>query len=146
MIIEADQFLDNARVAVVGATDNKRKFGYTIYRTLKAKGIPVVPVNPGADTVDSDRAFARLSDTGGDITAAIIVVRPDKAVDVVRDAIAGRVRRLWFQRGADFSEAERIASEAGLQTVSGKCILMYAKPVNGIHAVHRFLARLFGSV
>jgi len=146
MNIEADQFLDNARVAVVGATDNKRKFGYTIYRTLKAKGIPVVPVNPNADTVDSDQAFARLSDTGGDITAAIIVVRPDKAVDVVRDAIAGRVRRLWFQRGADFAEAERIAGEAGLQTVSGKCILMYAKPVNGIHAVHRLLARLFGSV
>ncbi len=146
MTIDRDHFLDNARIAVVGATDNKRKFGYTIYRTLKAKGFEVVPVNPNTDTVDSDRAFHRLTDIETDIQAAIIVVKPEHALEVVDDAKAKGIKRLWFQRGADFSEPEQRARQAGIDTVSGKCILMYAKPVDGIHAAHRFLARLFGSL
>ncbi|MBD3333440.1 CoA-binding protein [candidate division GN15 bacterium] len=141
-----DQFLDNARVAVVGASNNKRKFGYTIYRTLKAKDFPVVPVNPNTTTIDSDTAYPRLTDIPHDIQAAIIVVQPDKAIQAVHDAKAKGITRLWFQQGADFSEAEQLARESGIDTASGKCILMYAKPVNGIHAVHRFLVRLFGQV
>lgn len=141
-----DQFLDNARIAVVGASNNKRKFGYTIYRTLKAKDFPVVPVNPNTTTIDSDPAYQRLTDIPHDIQAAIIVLQPDKAIQAVHDAKTKGITRLWFQQGADFSEAEQLARESGIDTVSGKCILMYAKPVNGIHAVHRFLARLFGQV
>ena len=49
-------------VAVVGATDNPRKYGNRIYLDLKGKGFRVFPVNPSRDTVDGDPAYAKLSD------------------------------------------------------------------------------------
>jgi len=78
------------------------------------------------------------------VKAAVVAVSPDAAETVVEDAAAAGITHLWFQRGKDFSDAENKARAEGITTVSGKCILMYAQPVGGIHAAHRFLARIFG--
>ena len=34
--------------------------------------------------------------------------------------------------------------QAGMETVRGRCLLMYAEPVGGIHSLHRWLSRTFG--
>jgi len=38
------------------------------------------------------------------------------------------------------------AEKAGIKLVYNKCIMMFASPVKGVHAFHRFLARIFGKV
>jgi len=144
MIIHPDEFLSGGAIAVVGVS--QRKFGGTIYRELKKRGFQVRPVHPRMDSFDGDPCAARLNDLADTIDAAVIAVSPASAVEVVDDAARSGIRKLWFQQGADFSEAIAKAEAAGIQYVSRRCVLMYARPVTGIHALHRFLARLFGRI
>lgn len=145
MTVDPDRFL-SGRIAVVGASPKNGRFGGYIYRILKQKGYSVVPVNPHAATIDHDHCYAALDRIPGQIDLAIVAVRPENAASVVNDAIAAEVPRIWFQQGADFSEIEQQAKLAGIETISGKCVIMHARPVTGLHAVHRFVSRLFGRV
>lgn len=136
------EFFEARSLAVVGVSD--RDFGGIIYRTLKDRGFQVFAVHPARTTFAEDPCFPTLRDVPGNVKLAVIAVAPLTAEQVTRDAIAAGYTHLWYQQGRDCSSAVRIAEEAGLRTVSGKCILLYAGEVSGIHRFHRFLAKLFG--
>ncbi len=133
---------NQTQVAVVGVSD--RKFGGAIYKTLKKRGYAVYAVHPIRESFDGDRCYRDLTAVPDEVTVAVVAVSPESAEQVVEDARSAGITHLWFQQGRDFSDAVTKAGAKGLHTVSGKCILMYAQPVTGIHAFHRFLAKLFG--
>lgn len=135
-------FLNSKEIAVVGVS--KAKMGGAIYRTLKKSGLKVYPVHHTLSEFENDKCYSKLAELPSTVDAAVVAVSPANAKKLVEDAQGTSVKKMWFQRGADFSEVETRANQAGLKTVSGKCILMYAEPVTGIHAFHRFLAKLFG--
>jgi len=137
-----EPFARPGKIAVVGVSD--KKFGGAIYKTLKQRGYAVFPVHPERTSFDNDTCYKSLGDLPGDVKAAVIAVSPNTAITVVDDAAAAGLTHLWFQQGKDFSDAVAVAKEKGMHTVDRKCILMYATPVTGIHAVHRFFVRLFG--
>ncbi len=134
-------FIDTKSIAVVGVSD--KKFGGVIYKTLKKRNISVYPVHPNKENFDGDKCFTKLSELQSEIKTAIVAVSPEAAKTVVNDAIEAKYTHLWFQQGNDFSDSIEKAEKNGIKTVSNKCILMYAEPVTGIHAFHRFFARLF---
>ncbi|MEW6412888.1 MAG: CoA-binding protein [Candidatus Zixiibacteriota bacterium] len=136
-------FLNARGIAVVGVSSSRIKFGTSVFRTLKKNKYSVYPVNPNLRTFDGDRCFGSLTDLRGKVDAAVVVVKPEKALDVVEQAEKAGVLKLWFQQGADFSLAASRAQRSGISVVRDKCILMYAEPVTGIHRFHRFLAKLF---
>jgi len=137
-----EKFLSEKHIAVVGVSD--RKFGGAIYKALKQRGYTVYPVRPNRTSFDGDTCYPRLTDLPPHVKAAVVAVSPITAEGVVEDAHAAGITQLWFQQWKNFSRASARAAALGMQTVSRKCVLMYAQPVTGIHAVHRFLARLFG--
>ncbi|UCD94997.1 MAG: CoA-binding protein, partial [Candidatus Zixiibacteriota bacterium] len=123
---------------------SRKKFGNYIYKNLRSKGYSLFPVHPTAETIEGDKTCTNLASLPEDVKAAIIAISPARAETVIDDAVRGGIKRLWFQSGANFSRAAEKAREAGIDVVTGKCILMYAEPVKGFHAFHRFLARIFG--
>jgi predicted CoA-binding protein len=137
-------FLNSKEIAVVGVS--QKKMGGAIYRTLRKSGMKVYPVHHSLTEFENDKCYSKLAGLPSSVDAAVVAVSPANAKKLVQDAQGTSIKKLWFQRGADFSEVEAKANQAGLKTVSGKCILMYAEPVTGIHAFHRFLARLFGKL
>ena len=50
----------NVRIALVGASNNRQKFGNRIYRDLRSKGYHVIPVNPKDRQIEGDRAYASI--------------------------------------------------------------------------------------
>lgn len=139
-------FVAARQVAVVGVSRNKRKFGNAIYKTLQSRGYQVYPVHHELEQFEGARCYRRLAELPDEVDSVVVCTQPQHALDIATEAKENGIRRLWFQQGADFSEAVTSARESGLDTVSGKCILMYATPVTGIHAVHRFFAKLFGKL
>lgn len=134
-------FIDTKSVAIVGVSD--KKFGGVIYNTLKKRKYSVYAVHPTRENFDGDKCYRKLSELPSEIKTAVIAVSPDTAKAVVNDAIKAGFTHLWFQQGKDFSTAIEMAKENKIKTVSNKCILMYAEPVTGFHAFHRFIARIF---
>lgn len=128
-------------IAVVGVSE--KKFGGAIYKTLKKSGYDVYPVHPAKDSFRGDRCYPRVNELPSEVKGAVIATSAEAAVSIVDDAISANLTHLWFQQGNDFSRAIKKAAENGIRTVDGKCILMYAEPVTGVHVFHRFLAKLF---
>lgn len=133
-----------ASIAIAGVSRKSTKFGASAYRTLKKRGYRLFPIHPTLEAFDGDTCFRSVADIRGEVDWVWICLRPEHALTVVDDAHRKGIPNIWFQQGADFSQAAARARELGLRVVTGRCILMYTEPVTGIHAIHRFLSRLFG--
>jgi predicted CoA-binding protein len=147
----ATAFLAHHRLAVVGASDDRRKFGNTVYRELKAHGHDVVAVNPSTREVEGDLCYADLAAVPGDIDGVVVMVHRDRAAAVVDACIARGVRRVWLFKGvggpgAVSEEAVALCRRHGIEVVEGACPLMFLEPVSWFHRAHRTLRRMNGSL
>jgi uncharacterized protein len=139
-----EKLLQPKKLAVVGASTNARSFGHNVYRELKRLGFSLIPINPHHAEVDGDKCYKSLTDLPTHVDSALFVLSPEAAVSVVAEARAAGIKYIWFQQMADYAAAVKAAEEVGIETVSKRCILMYAQPVKGFHAFHRFLTKIVG--
>jgi predicted CoA-binding protein len=145
------EFLSHDRIAVVGASSDRRKFGNTVFRTLRAKGYTVVPVNPRADAIEGVPCVPDVASIEPPVDGAVVMVGRAAAVDVVRDCVTAGVPRVWLFKGlgaegAVSDEAVALCEEHGIPVVAGACPLMFLEPVGWFHRIHRTARHLNGSV
>ena len=139
-------FVETKHLALVGVSARKSKFGNAIHKALKRRGYQVYPVHRSLAEVGGDKCYRSLAELPDAVESLIICTKAKHAIALVIEAKEKEIKRIWFQQGADFSEAIAAAEKHGIDYVKGKCILMYATPVTGIHAVHRFFVKLFGKL
>jgi predicted CoA-binding protein len=132
------------RFAVVGVSRGGKKIGNAIVKELTKRGYEMFPVHPSATELEGRACAPNLQALQGTVDAAIICIPPAQVEPVLRDAAAAGTRLVWMQQGASTPALEALARELGLETVTRKCIMMYAPPVDSIHKVHRFFVKLFG--
>lgn len=140
------EFLDQPRIAVVGVSRNEKDFANSVFRRLRddVRDRTVVPVNANADgaELEGTPSYRSLADLPEPVDGVIVMVPAAAAADVVRDAEAAGVPRVWLHRGvgsgAVSDEAVAVARDAGIDLVDGACPLMFDEPVHGIHRMHRF--------
>lgn len=144
MNTQIESFMAQRRIAVVGASPAKPSFGYSAYCELKSRGFEVCAVNPKYAEIEGDKCVSSFHDLPPGTESALFVLSPLQAEQAVTEAAAAGIKRIWFQQGGKYDAAIRKAESLGLETVSKKCILMYAGQVTGIHAFHRWLNRLVG--
>ncbi len=140
------KFIESKDIAVLGASATKKKFGNFILKELTKKGYNVYPVHLTADQIDGMKTYRTINNLPEHIDTACLCMKPENAAGVIDDLVKSRIQKIWFQQGADFSPHVKKLEEAGKLVVHKKCLLMYAPPVSGIHALHRFLAKLFGKL
>ncbi len=141
-----DDFLAHQPWAVIGVSRDPKKFGHTAYKELKARGNRLIPVNPHMEAFEGDRCYARLADVPQPVGGALIIVPPAQTEQVVRDAAAAGIRRVWMQQGAESDAAIKFCQENGISTVHGECILMFAPETAFFHRTHRWVKGVFGKL
>ena len=102
-------------VALVGASDEPWKYGNRIFHNLTGKGITVLPVNRGRDTVAGQRSYASLSELPERPDIINVVVPPEEGPGIIREVAALGWDHVWFQPGAESVEARRVAAELGVE-------------------------------
>jgi predicted CoA-binding protein len=147
----ADAFLAERRIAVVGASEDRRKFGNTIYRELREHGYDAVAVNDHAATIEGDTCYPSLAAVPGDVDGVVVMVNAAAAPAVVDECAARGVPRVWLFKGlgapgSSSEEAVRRCEAHGIEYVAGACPLMFLTPVKGLHRFHLALRRMNGSV
>jgi predicted CoA-binding protein len=147
----AREFLAAGRIAVIGASDNPRSFGNTVYRALRDHGIDAVAVNRRGGAVAGDPCYADIAGVPGTIDCAIVMVPGTKAAGVVAECLDRKVPRIWlFQglggAGAVSSTAVDLCRQRGVPVVAGACPLMFLEPVGWFHRLHRTARHLNHSV
>ena len=80
-------------VAVIGASRDPSKIGGSVLANLKAAGFEgrVIPVNPGAVTVQGLAAVPSLRDLEEGVDLAVIAVPPADVLPALKDCVAKRV-------------------------------------------------------
>ena len=139
-----EDFIQARRLAIVGVSRSDKKFGSAIYSELKNRGFEVYCVNPNMDTFMGDHCYANLAELAGKVDGVVICLPPQKSAQVLREAAAAGITRIWLQQGAQSLETSKVAREVGVTPVEGKCILMYAGEVKSFHGFHKFVAKVFG--
>jgi len=143
----AREFLAQRRLALVGASRERKDFTRVVLRELVQRGYDVVPVNPAAAGIELDgrRAFGRLQEVSPPVDGAILFTAPGQTAAVVQDALAAGVRRLWLHRGAGAgaSSPEALAAcrAAGVEPVTDLCPFMALPGAGWIHRLHGALRR-----
>jgi predicted CoA-binding protein len=139
-------FVGQRSLAVVGVSRKGNKFGNTAYRELKAKGYQLVPVHPQAETLEGDRCAKNLASLPAPVGGVLVIVPPQQAEQVVQEAAAAGIKRVWLQQGAESPAAIRLAESKGMSVVAGECILMFAEPAGFGHRAHRWVKGVFGGL
>lgn len=117
----------DATIAVVGASNNERKYGAVIYRDLKRKGYSVYPVNPHRDTVDGDPAYPSVAELPVVPDIIDLVVPAEVGVKVVRQALDIGYDRIWVQPGAESPELLTLLQESDANYVAHDCIMVQSR-------------------
>ena len=91
-------------VAIIGASNDRRKFGNRALRAFKRQGYTVIPINPNEAVIEGERAFARVTDYPGPIDQATVYVAPDIGVGVMDEIAAKGIKEVWLNPGADGDE------------------------------------------
>jgi predicted CoA-binding protein len=141
-----DDFLAQNHLALVGVSRDSKQFANAVYRSLRAGGRVLYPVNPaaGGGDLEGDRSYPKLADVPDPIDGVVVMLPAEAAVEVVSDAIDRGIPRVWLHRGvgagAVSPEAVKLCRDHGVSVVDGACPLMFEQPVRGIHRIHRLLA------
>lgn len=141
-----DEFIAQKALAVVGVSRDRNKFGNVAYRNLKEKGYRVFAINRGLDSVEGDPCYPNLAALPEKVDGVVIVVPPRETEQVVREADAVGIKRVWMQQGAESPEAIAFCESHGMPVVYGECIMMFAAPVKSVHRFHRGVMGLFGQL
>ena len=116
----------NRRVwAVVGASQDRAKFGYRVFRSLADAGYEVYPVNPRGGELDGVTVYRRLADLPQKPAVVDLVVPPAVTDQIVKEAHRLGLDRVWMQPGAESDAAIAYCHENGIQVVYHACAMVH---------------------
>ena len=141
-----DDFIAQKKIAVVGVSRKKTKFGNAIYKELKQKGYDVFPINPHINTFEEDTCYPDLYSLPEKVDAVVINVPPAQTEKVVREAKEAGIKKVWLQQGSKSEAAVKYCEENGIDCVSNECVLMFAQPSALIHRAHKWVWGVLGKL
>jgi predicted CoA-binding protein len=119
-------------VAVVGLSRDSSKDSYRVAEYLKRHGFHIVPINPFADEVMSEKSYKSLLDMPAEVQKTLEIVdifRPSAEVLPIIEQVI-QLKKLfgvpyvvWMQLGIINVQAEETAKNAGLKVVMDKCMM-----------------------
>jgi predicted CoA-binding protein len=139
----AEEFLACKRIAVTGVSRNPATHGSNVvYRRLRERGYEVFAVNPNADTVEGDHAFANLADIPGRVDAVVIGTRPEHDHATIDACVGLGIHHVWMHRpfigaGSVSTEAAAYARAHNVDVIEGGCPLMFGPTSDPAHCVMR---------
>jgi len=129
------RILRDARViAVVGLSAEWHRPSYFAAKYMQEHGYRIVPVNPRYEAILGERCWPNLSAIPARIDLVDVFRRTEDVLPIAREAIAIGARCLWQQIGVTNAEADRLAVEAGLDSVMNRCVkIEHARLFGGLH-------------
>ena len=104
-------------VAVIGASNDRQKFGNRAVRAYKEQGYTVVPINPHEATVEGLKAYASILDVPGPVDLVSFYIPPEIGEQVIGDVARKGVSEVWLNPGAESDELIARARALSIQPI-----------------------------
>ena len=96
-------------VAVIGASNDRGKFGNRAVRAYRLQGYTVIPINPHEREVEGLKAYKSVLDVPGTIDMASFYVPPEVGELVMSEVAKKGIAEVWLNPGA---ESDRLIQHA----------------------------------
>ena len=119
-------FFASPVVAVVGASNNREKFGNKIFRCYLRNNVQAIPVHPAQPSVEGVPCVASVSELPDSVASVSIITPPRVTEQVVRQAARKGIRNIWMQPGAESADAVDYCRSQGINLIAdGACVLVH---------------------
>ena len=104
-------------VAVLGASQDRRKYGNKAVRAYRDGGYTVFPVNPHEPTIEGLAAYPHLEAIAAPVDFVSLYVPPAVGVKLLPSIAAKQPREVWLNPGSESDELLEAAADLHLRTV-----------------------------
>ena len=105
-------------IAVVGASNDRRKFGNRAVRAYARQGWDVYPVNPHETLIEGRRVYPSVGDIQvSQLDRVSLYVPPEIGLQLVEEIARKPPREFWLNPGADSPELIARAEARGLNII-----------------------------
>ena len=125
---------DCRTIAVVGLSAEWHRPSYFAAKYMQDHGYRIVPVNPKYPEILGETSYARLEDIPFPVDMVDVFRKEQDIPPIAESAVAIGAKCLWQQLGLKSEAADRIATEAGIDSVWDRCVkIEHARLFGGLH-------------
>lgn len=122
-----EDYLKKGPYAVVGASQDRSKYGNKVLRAYQQRRATVYAVNPSATEIEGQAAYPDLSSLPETPRGISIITPPLVTETVIAEALLLGVPFAWMQPGAESRRAIELAESGGIKLIAdGSCFLVVA--------------------
>ena len=114
-------------IALVGASNDPKKYGNKILLDLVSKGYNVVPINSIEDTIAGIKSYKNVLDLKESPSIINFVVPPKIGFEITKELVENNYDNFWYQPGAESKEISSYLIENSKNFIDDKCIMVEAK-------------------
>lgn len=111
-------------IAVVGASNNPRKYGYKVVADLISKDYNVIPINPREEKIFGIQAFSSLKKVKTKIDWVVFVVPPKIGERILIDVKKLKIPSVWMQPGSESNKTIEFCKKNRINCVHNACIMI----------------------
>lgn len=111
-------------IAIIGASNDRRKFGNKAVRAYLQQGFEVFPINPHEKAIEGLPVFRSVLDVPtAELDRISVYVPPLVGLDLLDDIARKPAREIWLNPGAESPELLAKARQLGLNVIQACSII-----------------------
>ena len=114
-------------IALIGASNDKNKYGNKILLDLVSKGHNVVPINPKEDIIAGLTSYNNVSELSKKPSIINFVVPPNVGLELTKDLVESDHDNFWYQPGAESEEISSYLDSNSKNYIDDKCIMVVTR-------------------
>ena len=114
-------------IALIGSSNDTRKYGNKILLDLTKKGYTVYPVNKKEKEIEGLKAYKNIEMLEEIPTIINFVIPPDEGLVVTRDLVEKGYDNFWYQPGAESDELSEFLKINKKNYIDDKCIMVVTR-------------------
>ena len=123
-------------IAVVGLSAEWHRPSFFAAKYMQSHGYRIVPVNPRYPQILGETCYARLEDIPFPVDMVDVFRKAADVLPIAESAVAVGAQCLWQQLGVVNLEADSLARQAGLDSVTNRCVkIEHARLFGGLNWV-----------
>ena len=114
-------------IALIGSSNDPRKYGNKILLDLTKKGYTVYPVNKKEKEIEGLKAYKNVEMLEEIPSIINFVIPPDEGLVVTRDLVEKGYDNFWYQPGAESDEISEFLKIKKKNYIDDKCIMVVTR-------------------
>jgi predicted CoA-binding protein len=110
-------------VAVIGASNDRGRYGNMAVRAFRRAGYEVYPVNPTEAEIEGLKAYPSVKEVPAELDTVTIYVRPAVLVRLLPDIAKKGCKDLWLNPGTSSNTVQAEVKRLGLNAIERCSIL-----------------------